>query len=362
MPLLNGELFDAGGKLLLTYFGRTWSVHDMEGSLLYAHQSSESYTWPVFSHDCKHILHGSGSGLYKTDIDKYATNCIFRSDTTIQNPINTLAENFVRLRTADGKSVLVREDGIQVRDLPWLSKKGYFSPAKYFFIEKMEDTTVALYTVLGKQVIFPEQIKGIDFSMDDQFLIVHLKSGKSEVRTREGRILKLTRQRVDGVFSPSGRYVLLYNELEATIELLGLKKATILNISPKGKLLSCAFSPDEEYVACAFENQVVEIVKTTGEPVLTIAEIGSVRFSPAGNYLLVLKNNDVKIYNRDGLQIEKIESGDTVTNFEFSMDDRWLVVSDYNGTVKVIPSPLGIHHYFTANAPSPAASDKYNRN
>jgi WD40 repeat protein len=362
MPVLNDKIINVEGELLLTSFGMGCSVHNIDGKLLYAHQFSRSHTAPIFSNDGKNVLFADGNSYYNIQVEGFKTNCIFRSDSTIQKAIHSPTSKTVWLWLADGTTVIINEDGTKIPPILQKVNNGYFSPAGNFFVAEMSDTTVALYTALGKHVPLPNDAKEIYFSMDDRFLFIDFKSGKSELRSREGIVLKRMPHKVDYVFSPGSKYALLYDESEGFFQVMNLEKGTVSNITAKGKLISCAFSPNEHYVACAFDNNTIEVLKTSGDSVSTILELGSVHFSPTGNYILIQKNYDTSLYSIEGIKIDTQKGvGYSVPNFDFSIDDKWMVISDFSGKLKVMPSPLGIHDYLNSTVSKPVKSKINNR-
>ncbi len=361
-PLLNDGIFSAGSKLLLTCFGNTWSVHDMEGKLLYARQFSRPYAAPVFTSDGKSILYGAGAKLFKMSISGFKTTCIFNGDTTIQKVIESSDTNAIWLWMADSTTSILNINGELVRRFPKKVNQGRFSPAGHFFIEEIGDTAVILYTSAGKQVRFPEQVRWIDFSPDDRFLYINFIDGKSELRSEDGVVLKRIPREIECVFSPGSKFVLLYDEPGGVLQVMNLEKGTIVNVTLQGKLISCAFSPDGRFFALAFDNNTVEVLETNGDFVATIPELGSVRFSPGSNYILIQKNYDVSFFTAKGIKISVLKSnGHSIPDFNFSPDDKWVIISDFSGDVNVMPTPLGIHSYLNSNFSTWAKSNINNR-
>ncbi|MEO6038754.1 MAG: WD40 repeat domain-containing protein, partial [Saprospiraceae bacterium] len=253
--------------------------------------------------------------------------------------------NATWLRMQDSTVVIISDQEPLGQVLPQRLSDGHFSPAGNFFVAELPDKSVALFTKAGKPVSLPELASGIDLSPNDRFLLLNYKSGKSELRTKDSRVWKTLLTNMTGLFSPDNRYVLLFNGPNSNLELLDLQTATSLAFPSKGNILSVAFSSDDQYVALAFDSKVVELRRTDGKLVATIPEIGSVRFSPQGHYLLIRKNNDARIFSMDGVQMVAFDRQGSISNFEFSSDDQWLVISGFEGDVKTLPLPVGLHQY-----------------
>lgn len=343
--LLEGEIFNPQKDLILSYFGMVYMVHDGEGKLQYAQQAPGYIQTALFSHDGQYIIVSTCKGIYQTKIKGFQSEKIFQCDSSISTPLVVPGKNLLWCWDNQGLNLcsIGATPGVVMR----FSDKilgGTVSPGGLFLVATVSDSTKGLYTITGKHHVLGQKFNSIDFSPDDQFFISAFKNRAAELYSRFEVTPKQLPAKSGMLFSPGSNYLLIDDEQAKKIELLNLRTGVIQKINPQGKLLSAAFSTDQQFLALAFENRVTELRKINGELISTIPEIGAVTFSPTAQYLLIRKNNDAQVYTLDGTLLLNIKK-ESISDFQFSQDDCWLVASSFDGQVKLTPTALGIHQF-----------------
>ncbi len=343
--LLKGEIFNPQGDLILSHFGMVYMVRDREGKLRYAQQAPDYIHAAQFNHDGQYIVVSTAKGIYQTKMKGFQSEQIFQSDSSISAPLLVPGKNL--LWCWDNQGLILCSIGATPGVVMRFSDKilgGTVSPGGLFFVATVTDSTNGLYTITGKRHILGQKFNSIDFSPDDQFFISAFKNEIVELHNRFEVIPKKLPAKSGFLFSPGSNYLLIDDEQAKKIELLNLRTGVVNKINPQGKLLSAAFSSDQQYFALAFENRVTELRKINGDLVSSIPEIGAVTFSSTAQYLLIRKNNDAQVYALDGTLLLNIKKNE-ISDFQFSPDDHWLLTSSFDGQVKLIPTALGIHQF-----------------